>query len=333
LADQIKAAVKAVQPDEADEDDVAPELRNTPAQVAPAPKKNVTSDKKVTVPAKKAAPSTTQKKTTTTVKEPATTKKPVTTAKKPATAGKVPAATAGKKTAAPTTKKPAAATAKKPDAANQTKTKNTKAQIKNNANAKKLLTGIPVNESKGDLNVRIRQVQFDSRKVAPGDLFVAVKGTHTDGHQFIAKAIEQGAVAVVCEEMPSELPDGVVFVRIENTQKNFGIIASAFYGNPSDNLKVVGVTGTNGKTTIATLLYKTFSLLGYKVGLISTIKYYVGDDEFPATHTTPDALAIQQLMAKMVEAGCEYCFMEVSSHAVDQDRISGSSLMEPSLPI
>ncbi len=141
LADQIKAAVKAVQPDEADEDDVAPELRNTPAQVAPAPKKNVTSDKKVTVPAKKAAPSTTQKKTTTTVKEPATTKKPVTTAKKPATATKVPAATAGKKTAAPTTKKPAAATAKKPDAANQTKTKNTKAQIKNNANAKKTTNG------------------------------------------------------------------------------------------------------------------------------------------------------------------------------------------------
>lgn len=186
-----------------------------------------------------------------------------------------------------------------------------------------ILSGIEVFESTGDLATMVGGVQFDSRMVKPGDLFVAVKGTHVDGHQFIDKAIEQGAVAIVCETMPDSIPSEIVVVRIEHTQLNFGKIASAWFNFPSANLKVVGVTGTNGKTTIATLLYKTFSLLGYKVGLISTIKYYVGNEEFPATHTTPDALQIQQLMATMVDAGCEYCFMEVSSHAIDQDRISG----------
>jgi UDP-N-acetylmuramoyl-L-alanyl-D-glutamate--2,6-diaminopimelate ligase len=188
---------------------------------------------------------------------------------------------------------------------------------------KDILAGIGLLETRGDLSVPVRQIQFDSRKVERGDLFVAVKGSHVDGHQFIGKAIEMGAVAVVCEDVPENFPSNVVLVKIENTQFNFGKIAATFYGNPSANLKVVGVTGTNGKTTIASLLYKSFTLLGYKVGLISTIKYYVGTEEFQATHTTPDALQIQALMAKMVEAGCEYCFMEVSSHAIDQDRISG----------
>jgi UDP-N-acetylmuramoyl-L-alanyl-D-glutamate--2,6-diaminopimelate ligase len=186
-----------------------------------------------------------------------------------------------------------------------------------------ILSGIEILESTGDLAAQVGGIQFDSRKVKPGDLFVAVKGTHVDGHQFIAKAVELGASAIVCELWPENVPSGVVVVRIDQTQLNFGKIASAWFNHPSANLKVAGVTGTNGKTTIATLLYKTFSLLGYKVGLISTIKYYVGNEEFPATHTTPDALQIQELMAKMVEAGCEYCFMEASSHAIDQDRISG----------
>lgn len=188
---------------------------------------------------------------------------------------------------------------------------------------KDILSGIELLETRGELSVAIKGIQFDSRKVNAGDLFVAVKGTHTDGHQFIGKAIERGAVAVVCEEIPENVPDHSVVVRIADSQKMFGKMASSFYGNPTQNLKVVGVTGTNGKTTIATLLYRTFTLLGYKVGLISTIKYYVGETEFPATHTTPDALQIQALMARMVEAGCSYCFMEVSSHAIDQDRISG----------
>ena len=187
---------------------------------------------------------------------------------------------------------------------------------------KDLVAGIAILESTGDLAIPVRSIQFDSRKVEAGDLFVAVKGSHVDGHQFIAKAIEMGAVAVVCEDVPENFPSGVVLVKIENTQPNFGRMAAAFYDNPSANLKVVGVTGTNGKTTIASLLYKTFSLLGYKVGLISTIKYYVGDDEYHATHTTPDALQIQELMAKMVDAGCEYCFMEVSSHARSEEHTS-----------
>jgi UDP-N-acetylmuramoyl-L-alanyl-D-glutamate--2,6-diaminopimelate ligase len=188
---------------------------------------------------------------------------------------------------------------------------------------KDILTGIELLESRGDLSLPIRSIQFDSRKVEAGDLFVAVKGSHVDGHQFISKAIEMGAVAVVCEDIPENIPEGIVLARIADSQITFGKIAAAFYGNPSANLKVVGVTGTNGKTTIATLLYNTFTLLGYKVGLISTIKYYVGKDDFHATHTTPDALQIQELMERMVKAGCEYCFMEVSSHAIDQDRISG----------
>lgn len=188
---------------------------------------------------------------------------------------------------------------------------------------KDILAGIDILESAGDLAIQVNGIQFDSRKIKQGDLFVAVKGIHVDGHQFIGKAIEQGASTIVCEIMPDQVPSGVVIVKIEQTQVNFGKMAAAWFNRPSANLKVVGVTGTNGKTTIATLLYKTFTLLGYKVGLISTIKYYVGNDEFPATHTTPDALQIQELMAKMVDAGCEYCFMEVSSHAIDQDRISG----------
>ncbi|HET6559931.1 MAG TPA: Mur ligase family protein, partial [Prolixibacteraceae bacterium] len=188
---------------------------------------------------------------------------------------------------------------------------------------KDILSGIELLETKGDLSVSIGSIQFDSRQVNAGDLFVAVKGSHVDGHGFIGKAVEMGAVAVVCEEIPENLPSAVIVVRIADSQKMFGKMAASFYGNPSENLKVVGVTGTNGKTTIATLLYHTFTLLGYKVGLISTIKYYVGKDEFHATHTTPDALQIQELMAGMVEAGCTYCFMEVSSHAIDQERISG----------
>lgn len=186
-----------------------------------------------------------------------------------------------------------------------------------------ILEGIELISKTGDLSVPVRKIQFDSRKVEAGDVFVAVKGSHADGHQFIGKAIELGATVVVCEVVPELVPEHVVFVQIENTQANFGKITAAFYGYPSANLKVVGVTGTNGKTTIASLLYKTFTLLGFKVGLISTIKYFVGDEEFHASHTTPDALQIQELMAHMVESGCEYCFMEVSSHAIDQDRISG----------
>lgn len=187
---------------------------------------------------------------------------------------------------------------------------------------KEILKGLNYELVCGDLSVPVGQIHFDSRKVARGDVFVAVSGTHVDGHQFIPKALENGASVIIAER--SDVEGGAAtWVKIENTAVAIGLLAANYYGNPSANLKVVGVTGTNGKTTIATLLYRLFKKLGYKAGLISTIKYYVGDEELPATHTTPDALQIQSLMAGMVDAGCQYCFMEVSSHAIDQDRIVG----------
>ncbi len=187
---------------------------------------------------------------------------------------------------------------------------------------KEILSGLKFELVSGDLSLSVGQLQFDSRMVKPGDVFVAMSGTHVDGHQFIPKALENGASVIIAEKTDVEV-GAAGLVKIDHTTQSLGVLAANYYGNPSENLKVVGVTGTNGKTTIATLLYRLFIKLGYKAGLISTIKYYVGDEEFPATHTTPDALQIQSLMARMVDAGCEYCFMEVSSHAIDQDRIAG----------
>jgi len=168
----------------------------------------------------------------------------------------------------------------------------------------------------------IVDVQADSRKVMSGSLFVAVKGTTVDGHVFIAKAVERGAVAVVCEHF-SEPIDNVVFIVVKDSADALGRIASAWYGEPSKQMKVVGVTGTNGKTTIATSLYNLFRKMGYKAGLFSTVCNYIDGEAEPTVNTTPDALTIHALMAKMVEEGCDYAFMEVSSHAVDQKRISG----------
>lgn len=187
---------------------------------------------------------------------------------------------------------------------------------------KDILDGLDYELVTGDLNTAVHQIRFDSRKITPGDVFVAMGGMHVDGHQFIPKALENGASVIIAEKADVDTGKATL-VRMSNTSVALGLLASAFYGHPSRNLKVVGVTGTNGKTTIATLLYRLFSKLGYKAGLISTIRYYAGDEEFPATHTTPDALAIQELMARMVEKGCGYCFMEASSHAIDQDRIKG----------
>ncbi len=185
-----------------------------------------------------------------------------------------------------------------------------------------ILTGVDFELVAGDLQTEIRQLHFDSRKVQPGDVFIAMGGTHVDGHQFIPKALENGAKVIIAER--ADVDTGkAVSIRVPDSSAVLGKLAAAWYGDPSRNLRVVGVTGTNGKTTIATLLYRLFSQMGYKAGLISTIRYYVGEEQFPATHTTPDALAIQELMARMVEAGCEYCFMEASSHAIDQDRIAG----------
>ncbi|WP_299580735.1 UDP-N-acetylmuramoyl-L-alanyl-D-glutamate--2,6-diaminopimelate ligase [uncultured Sunxiuqinia sp.] len=190
-------------------------------------------------------------------------------------------------------------------------------------NLKKILNKQTYELVEGNLAIEVGNLHFDSRQVKAGDVFVAVAGTHVDGHQFIQKAIDQGAVAVIAQQFEGIEATGVSLIKMADTALALGQLAANYYDNPSAKLKVVGVTGTNGKTTIATLLYQLFQKLGYQVGLISTIKYYVGDHDLPATHTTPDALQIQSLMAKMVDAGCEYCFMEVSSHAIHQERISG----------
>ena len=175
----------------------------------------------------------------------------------------------------------------------------------------------------GNDNVEITGVNIDSRRIKAGHLFVAIRGTQVDGHQFIDKAIELGADAVLCEELPEKLSGHVTYVQVESTEDAVGKVATLFYGNPSHKLKLVGVTGTNGKTTIATLLYNMFRKFGYKVGLLSTVCNYIDDVEVPADHTTPDPIELNELLAKMVEAGCEYAFMECSSHAIHQKRIGG----------
>lgn len=179
----------------------------------------------------------------------------------------------------------------------------------------------------GDTNTEITGVNIDSRLIAAGQLFVAMKGTQVDGHQFISKAIEQGAAAVLCEDMPEPVAAGVTFVQVTSTEDAAGKVATLFYGDPSRKLKLVGVTGTNGKTTVATLLYNMFRAMGYKCGLLSTVCNYIEDEAIAADHTTPDPIELNQLLHRMVEAGCEYAFMECSSHAIAQRRISGLSFV------
>lgn len=170
----------------------------------------------------------------------------------------------------------------------------------------------------------IRCIQFNSRKVEKGDLFVAVRGTQVDGHAYIADAVAQGASAIVCETLPEgDLEPEVSYVLVEDSALALALLAAAYYGHPSEKLRLVGVTGTNGKTTVATLLYDLFTAMGHKCGLISTVVYRVGDERIESTHTTPDPLTLNRLMADMAEAGCDYCFMEVSSHSIVQERIKG----------
>ena len=175
----------------------------------------------------------------------------------------------------------------------------------------------------GNAEVDITGVNIDSRKIEMGHLFVAIKGTQTDGHRFIPKALELGAVAVLCEDMPEEPAVGVTYVQVTSTEAAVGPVATVFYGEPSKHLKLVGVTGTNGKTTIATLLYNMFRKFGHKCGLLSTVCNYIEDEAIPADHTTPDPIELNKLLHQMVEAGCEYAFMECSSHAIAQQRIGG----------
>ena len=175
----------------------------------------------------------------------------------------------------------------------------------------------------GVTDLNMKDIQIDSRKISAGSLFVAIKGEKTDGHNFIQKAIEYGAVAIVCEILPNELSKDVTFIKVINSHEAVALIAHNFFDAPSEKLNLVGVTGTNGKTTIATLLFKLFSILGHKCGLISTVQNQIGDITIPSTHTTPDAISLNELLSKMYEAGCRYVFMECSSHAIHQHRITG----------
>lgn len=190
-------------------------------------------------------------------------------------------------------------------------------------NLNDILTSLDVVKLVGQSDIDLTGVNSDSRKVEPGSLFVATRGTQVDGHDYIASAIEKGAMAVVCEILPEKLSPDVVYVVVKNTNVALGKIASAWYDFPSSSLRLVGVTGTNGKTTIATLLYRLFRRLGHKCGLISTVCNCIDSEEFPSTHTTPDPLTLNRLLAQMVECGCKFAFMEVSSHAIDQRRIEG----------
>jgi len=186
-----------------------------------------------------------------------------------------------------------------------------------------ILQNVILQKTIGEIEIDIKDIQFDSRKVDVGSVFVATRGTASDGHQYIQMSIEKGAKAIVCEELPNEIHPEITYVKVENSSDALGKMASAWYDFPSSKMILVGVTGTNGKTTIATLLYQLFRQLGHKSGLLSTVCNYVDDLAVEATHTTPDALALNELLKQMVDAGCEYAFMEASSHSVDQRRIAG----------
>ena len=188
---------------------------------------------------------------------------------------------------------------------------------------KDILYKVTINAVVGSTSVNVNAIDFDSRKIKNGDLFVAIKGTVVDGHKFIDVAIKNGATSVICETLPDKLVDGVSYVEVDNSSKALAIIASNYYNTPSGNLRLVGVTGTNGKTTVASLLYQLFKKAGYKVGLLSTVKIMVDNTKYKATHTTPDSLTINKYLNEMNAAGVEFCFMEVSSHGIHQYRTEG----------
>ena len=188
---------------------------------------------------------------------------------------------------------------------------------------KDIIYGVSILEIKGNTNIAIEKVTFDSREVQNLSLFIAIVGTQSDGHKFIKNAEDSGASAIVCEQLPKKLNDDITYIRVPDSSLAIGLIASNFYDNPSEKLDLIGITGTNGKTTCATLLYDLFRLLGYKTGLISTVNIRVLHKTYPSTHTTPDALRINEVLHEMVSHGCTHVFMEVSSHALDQNRTAG----------
>ncbi len=188
---------------------------------------------------------------------------------------------------------------------------------------KDILYKVSIEAVKGSTDATINKIEFDSRKVELNDVFVAIRGTISNGHDFIEKALNQGASVIVCDTFPDIIVNGVTYIQVKDTNLALAFLASNYYENPSQNLKLVGITGTNGKTTIASLLYQLFKKAGYKVGLLSTVKILVDEEEFPATHTTPDSLTINYFLSEMNKAGVEFCFMEVSSHGIHQKRTEG----------
>ena len=186
-----------------------------------------------------------------------------------------------------------------------------------------ILYKVAIRAVSGDTTIEVTDLQIDSRKVSAGSVFIAIRGAATDGHQFIDTAISKGAVAVIAEEMPVNLIDGVTYIHVQSSASAAGFMAHNFYGQPSEKIKLVGVTGTNGKTTIATLLFKLYTQLGFTCGLLSTVQNHIGNRVVPATHTTPDAVSLNAMLKEMVDAGCTHVFMETSSHAIHQDRIAG----------
>ena len=190
---------------------------------------------------------------------------------------------------------------------------------------KDIIYGIRIIEIKGNTNIAVENIAFDSREINNLSLFIAVKGVSQDGHNFISQAQNSGACAIICESLPEILNDEITYIKVLDSSKSLGIVASNFFDNPSEKLKLVGITGTNGKTTCATLLYDLYRLMGYKTGLISTVHIKILHKTIPSTHTTPNAIRINELLSQMVKEGCSYVFMEVSSHALDQNRVSGLS--------
>ena len=188
---------------------------------------------------------------------------------------------------------------------------------------RQILDNVKILEIVGKLETEISEIIFDSRKVIENSLYIAIKGTLVDGHQYIPSAIEKEARAIVCEVLPEQKEEGITYIKVENSSKVLGLLASNFYGNPSEKLTLVGITGTNGKTSVSTLLFDIFKKMGYSSVLISTVEYRIGDEVFPSTHTTPDIITLNKILYKAVEQGCQYAFMEVSSHGIHQGRIDG----------
>ncbi len=188
---------------------------------------------------------------------------------------------------------------------------------------KEIIYKVAIEAVKGSTDIAIDKMDFDSRNIGANDVFVAIRGTISDGHNYIEKAIEQGAIAIVCDEFPETIKKGITYVQVKDTNKALAYMAANYFGNPSQKLKLVGITGTNGKTTIASLLYQLFKKAGFKVGLLSTVKILVDDKEYKATHTTPDSITINHYLKEMVDSGIDYCFMEVSSHGIHQKRTEG----------